>query len=60
MTVVVPWTVTEFGKDKTMTFYATQYQGAQSVNFVPIALAGHFVMLDQPTAFAAALDAFVK
>ncbi len=60
MTVVVPWTVTEFGKDKTMTFYATQYQGAQSVNFVPIAEAGHFVMLDQPTAFAAALDAFVK
>ena len=60
LTVVVPWTATSFGKDKTMAFYATQYQGARAVTFVPIAEAGHFVMLDQPAAFAAALDAFVR
>lgn len=59
MTVVVPWTATSFGKDKTMAFYATQYQGAPHVSFVPIAEAGHFAMLDQPAAFRAALDAFV-
>ena len=59
MTVVVPWTATNFGKDKAMAFYATQYQGAPSVSFVPIAEAGHFAMLDQPAAFRAALDAFV-
>ena len=60
MTVVVPWTATSFGKDRTMTFYAAQYKGAPSVTLVPIEEAGHFVMLDQPTAFAAALDAFMK
>ena len=60
MTVIVPWTATSFGEDRTMAFYALQYKGAPTVNFVPIAEAGHFVMLDQPAAFAAALDAFVK
>ena len=60
MTVIVPWTATSFGRDRTMAFYALQYKGAPAVSFVPIAEAGHFVMLDQPAAFAAALDAFVK
>ena len=60
MTVVVPWTAKEFGRDRTMTFYREQYKGASRVTFVPIADAGHFVMLDQPAAFAAALDAFVR
>lgn len=59
MTVVVPWSNAGFGRDRTMAFYATQYTGAPHVTFVPIAEAGHFVMLDQPTAFAAALTAFV-
>ena len=60
ITVVVPWTATSFGMDRTMAYYATQYRGAPKVTFVPIAEAGHFVMLDQPAAFAAALDEFVK
>lgn len=60
MTVVVPWTATSFGKDRTMAFYTTQYDGARNVTFVPIAEAGHFVMLDQPAAFAEALEAFVE
>lgn len=60
MTVVVPWTAARFGKDRTLAFYATQYKGAPAVTFVPVAEAGHFVMLDQPAAFATALDAFVK
>ncbi|WP_309603479.1 alpha/beta hydrolase [Sphingomonas sp.] len=60
MTVVVPWTASSFGKDRTLAFYAIQYRGAPTVTFVPIAEAGHFVMLDQPAAFRAALDVFLK
>ena len=33
--------------------------GAPNVRFVPIAEAGHFVMLDQAAAFREALDAFL-
>ena len=60
ITVVVPWTASSFGKDRTLAFYATQYTGAPKVKFVPIAEAGHFVMLDRPTEFRAALEAFLK
>jgi pimeloyl-ACP methyl ester carboxylesterase len=59
ITVVVPWTAAGFGKDKALAFYAAQYTGAPKVRFLPIAEAGHFAMLDQPEAFAAALDAFL-
>ena len=59
ITVVVPWSDTGFGKDRTLAFYKTQYGGTPTVTFVAIANAGHFAMLDQPAAFAAALDAFV-
>ena len=59
MTVIAPWSASSFSKDRTLAFYATQYKGAPSVSFVPIAESGHFVMLDQPIAFAVALDAFV-
>ncbi|MBV9929637.1 MAG: alpha/beta hydrolase [Alphaproteobacteria bacterium] len=59
ITVVVPWTAAGFGKDRTLAFYAAQYAGAPNVRFVPIAEAGHFVMLDQPAAFRAALEAFL-
>ena len=59
MTVVVPWSVTKFGRDRTLAFYRTQFAGAPKVSFVPVAEAGHFVMLDQPAAFATALTAFV-
>ena len=60
MTVVVPWTASSFGKDRTLAFYTTQYVGSPNVTLVPIAEAGHFVMLDQPVAFRAALEAFLK
>ena len=60
MTVVVPWSASSFGKDRTLAFYAKQYNGAPTVTFVPIAEAGHFVMLDQPAAFRAELEAFLK
>ena len=59
VTVVVPWTDAPFGKDRTLAFYAKQYETAPKVAFVDVAQAGHFVMLDQPERFAEALKAFV-
>jgi len=58
ITVVVPWSDTAFGKERTLAFYAKQYAGAAKVEFADIGDAGHFVMLDQPQAFNAALGAF--
>jgi pimeloyl-ACP methyl ester carboxylesterase len=60
LTVMVPWSASKFGKDPTLAFYARQYSGAPYVSFVDVAEAGHFVMLDQPEAFGAAVDAFLK
>ena len=59
ITVVAPWSATGFTKERTMAFYGRQYAAAPNVTYVDIADAGHFVMLDQPIAFRAALDAFV-
>jgi pimeloyl-ACP methyl ester carboxylesterase len=60
VTVVAPWTETPFGKDRTVAFYAKQYAGTQRLEVVDIADAGHFVMLDQPKAFADAVRDFLK
>lgn len=60
MTVVVPWSDSGFGKERTLAFYRRQFAGALNVSFVDVADAGHFVMLDQPEAFAAALEAFAR
>lgn len=60
ITVVVPWTETPFGQERTLAFYHRQYDAAPNVHFAPIAQAGHFVMLDQPGKFRAELDAFLR
>lgn len=60
ITVVVPWTATPFGEDRTLAFYHRQYDAAPKVRLVPIAQSGHFVMLDQPERFRAELDAFLR
>ena len=44
ITVVVPWSETAFGRERTLTFYAKQYAGAANVRFADIGDAGHFVM----------------
>lgn len=46
-------------KERADALYRGAYAGARHVAFVPVADAAHFVMLDQPAAFAAALDAFL-
>lgn len=40
--------------------YGDAYAGLPSAKLVPIRGSYHFIMLDQPAAFAAALDSFVK
>lgn len=47
-------------KERAEPFYHGEYAKAPHVTFVPIADSGHFIMLDQPQAFATALDPFVK
>lgn len=60
LTVVVPWSDSAFGKDRTLAFYSVQYAGARAVKFVDVGDAGHFAMLDQPEAFATAIADFAK
>lgn len=60
VTIIVPWSKQGFGEEATLAFYKRQYAAAPNVSFVGVGDAGHFVMLDQPQAFAAAVDAFVK
>jgi pimeloyl-ACP methyl ester carboxylesterase len=60
LTVIVPWSAGAFGKERTLAFYARQYSGAPNVEYVDIAEAGHFAMLDQPENFGSAVDAFLN
>jgi pimeloyl-ACP methyl ester carboxylesterase len=60
VTVIVPWTAARFGEEQTLAFYKRQYATLPKATFVGVGDAGHFVMLDQPEKFAAAVDAFVK
>jgi pimeloyl-ACP methyl ester carboxylesterase len=60
ITVIVPWSDKAFGEERTLGFYKRQYATAPRVNFVGVGDAGHFVMLDQPQKFAAAVQTFVK
>lgn len=61
ITVVYPWSAGgPYTQEQTGAFYASQYAGAPKVMFAPITDAAHFVMLDQPEAFAAAVRAFLS
>lgn len=59
ITMVFPYS-DAMPKDKADAFYRAQYADAPNVTFVPVSNSGHFVMLDQPQAFASAVDAFVR
>lgn len=60
VTLIVPWSDKGFGEERTLAFYKRQYATLPNATFVGIADAGHFVMLDQPERFAAAVADFVK
>jgi pimeloyl-ACP methyl ester carboxylesterase len=57
--VVVPWSDSAFGRERTLAFYSRQYAGALNVRYADIGDAGHFVMLDQPARFAEEVKRFV-
>ena len=47
-------------KERADTLYRGEYAKAPNVTFVNVADSGHFIMLDQPEAFSAALTAFLR
>jgi pimeloyl-ACP methyl ester carboxylesterase len=59
LTLVYPWADTGVPKAMADGLYRGAYAKAPHVAYVPIADSAHFVMLDQPAAFDAALDAFL-
>jgi pimeloyl-ACP methyl ester carboxylesterase len=59
ITLVFPYSQA-MPKEKAEPFYRGEYAKAPKVTFVPVADSAHFVMLDQPQAFAAALADFAK
>jgi pimeloyl-ACP methyl ester carboxylesterase len=59
ITLVFPYS-DAMPKERAEPFYRAQYAKAPQVTLVPVADSGHFVMLDQPQAFAAAVEQFVR
>ena len=59
VTLVYP-TSDAMPKERADAFYRGEYAKAPNVTFVPIAGSAHFVMLDQPAAFAAAVEQFAR
>lgn len=59
ITLVYPWNA-KLPKAVAEGLYKREYAAAPSVTFVGIPDAAHFAMLDQPAAFAAAVEAFLK
>ncbi|HEX8301457.1 alpha/beta hydrolase [Sphingomonas sp.] len=58
VTVLAPWTAAR-GEAAVLGFYRGEYAGAPKLNVKGIGDSGHFIMLDQPEAFRAALNAFL-
>jgi pimeloyl-ACP methyl ester carboxylesterase len=59
ITLVFPYSQA-MPKEKAEPFYRGEYAKAPKVTFAPVADSAHFVMLDEPRAFAAALADFAK
>lgn len=59
ITLVFPYSAA-MPREHAEPFYHAEYAKAPKVSFVPIADSGHFVMLDQPQAFATAVEDFAK
>jgi len=60
ITLVYPWNAAGPTKPVADALYRKAYATAPHVTFVDVGDAAHFVMLDQPAAFQAALDAFLR
>lgn len=59
ITLVYPWSDGGPAKPQADALYKAAYADAPHMTYVDIGDARHFVMLDQPAAFATALDAFL-
>lgn len=59
-TIVYAWNATTPTKPMADAFFRKQYASLRGAKFVDIGDAAHMLMLDQPAAFQAALDAFLK
>src|SRR3546814_8128366 len=59
ITLVYPYSA-GLPKERADAFYRAEYAKAPNVTFVPVADSAHFVMLDQPAAFAEAVEVFLK
>lgn len=59
VTLVYPWNAKSPPKPMVDAFYRKQFAALPHITYVDVGDAAHFVMLDQPGAFAAALAAFV-
>lgn len=59
MMVVYPWSEAGTSKPRADAFYRAQYARAPHVTYAAVGDSGHFVMLDQPGPFAAAVNAFL-
>ena len=59
ITLVYPWSA-RLPKEQADAFYRAEYAEAPHVTFVRVGESGHFVMLDKPDAFAAAVATFLK
>lgn len=60
ITLLYPWAAGRLPQAQADGFYHAAYKDAANVTYVPVGDSGHFIMLDQPEAFAAALKAFVR
>jgi pimeloyl-ACP methyl ester carboxylesterase len=58
VTVLVPWTAAR-GEEAVLGFYRSEYTGTPALSVKGVGDSGHFIMLDQPEAFRAALTAFL-
>ena len=59
ITLVYPWNATGPTKEMADPLYHGAYAGTPHITYVDVADSAHFVMLDQPAAFQAALMGFV-
>ncbi|MES2755513.1 MAG: alpha/beta hydrolase [Pseudomonadota bacterium] len=60
LTIVYPWAARGPSEAQASALYRGAYAGTPNAHFVAIADSAHFVMLDQPAAFQAAVAAFLK
>ena len=58
ITLVYPWS-DQLPKDRADAFYKAEYAKAPHVTLVAVGDSAHFIMLDQPAAFQAAVDRFL-